>query len=77
MKTLVFIFSSLILFSCNSQKREANSDNGDYKKASLLAEGEHYVEIDSVKLWYLVQGNGQYSLFIHLLQVGMVMPLYI
>ncbi|MFO7827757.1 MAG: alpha/beta hydrolase [Bacteroidales bacterium] len=58
MKTLLLILTSLILLSCNLQKREKTSDDSDFNNESLLTEGEHYIEIDGVKLWYLVQGNG-------------------
>lgn len=58
MKTLMFVFSSLILFSCSTQKKESTSKIAEATNASFLQEGEHYIKIDNVKLWYLVRGEG-------------------
>lgn len=59
MKKLTFIIISLVLFSCNSGVNKKNNDkNSESKANSYLTNGEHEIEINGVKLWYLVRGNG-------------------
>ena len=59
MKKLTFIIISLILFSYNSGVNKKNNDkNSESKANSYLTNGEHEIEINGVKLWYLVRGNG-------------------
>lgn len=59
MRTLVFIIISIVLFSCNtSEKKQTTKTNFENNANSYLTQGEHEVEIDGVKLWYLVRGKG-------------------
>jgi len=59
MKKLIFSIISIILFSCNTSVNKKTSDSSTENNAkSYLTEGEHEIEIDGVKLWYLVRGKG-------------------
>jgi len=59
MKKLVFIIISVIIFSCNSSdKKKTSNENSGNITNSLLTKGEHEIEVDGVKLWYLVRGEG-------------------
>ncbi len=59
MKKFVIIIISIFLFSCNTGINNKKSDKASENKTkSFLTEGEHEVEIDGVKLWYLVKGKG-------------------
>ncbi|WP_303924479.1 alpha/beta fold hydrolase [Draconibacterium sediminis] len=50
MKKTALIFSCLLLVTLSLFSQNDSSD--------LLLKGEHYIEIDGVKLWYLVRGQG-------------------
>jgi proline-specific peptidase len=59
MRTLGFIIISIVLFSCNTGVTKKTSDKSSGNNAkSYLTEGEHEIEIDGVKLWYMVRGKG-------------------
>ncbi len=59
MKKLIVIIISLILFCCNTGLNKKNTDkNLESNANSYLIEGEHEIEINGVKLWYLVRGEG-------------------
>ncbi|MFA5330313.1 MAG: alpha/beta hydrolase [Prolixibacteraceae bacterium] len=59
MRTIVYIIISIVLFSCNTGVNKKTSDKSSGNNAkSYLTEGEHEIEIDGVKLWYMVRGKG-------------------
>lgn len=59
MRKLVFCSIPLILLSCNLSEKKKISDNSTENNTnSYLVEGEHEIEINGVKLWYLVRGKG-------------------
>ena len=58
-RILLFIIFSSVLISCHqNEKRKTVNTRTAENSDSYLTEGEHYIEIDSVNLWYLVRGEG-------------------
>ncbi len=59
MKNIISVIVSILLFSSYSFEKEELFVGGLEDRApSFLTEGVHEVEIDGVKLWYLVKGEG-------------------